>query len=424
MRRVIISIDPLCFHHNPECFSIFEYFHFLLDIRFIQPCTKVLEQFSHHHDRLPLEHSYRVFTMFNPAEIAIFVFLALPTQVFSLDFEAGLSHTSHKLAARADPGCPQLPVSSGGRKIGLVIDSSGSNYYTDPSNLRIAAAKELNSLLITKDQAGSSGHSDLVTVIDFDSYARVISPLGDPAHATFDGIDSEGGTYIADGIRVAIDELTNSTSGSTAHQTGVVVLTDGEDYSVDELLNQLTRARNESIRVAFGFLSPEAPAGEEDLLTAILKTGGIYSTISSAEAQKNFVNLVIAHGLTDIDNTSSANGTTILYPGLSIAGNVSAASGPKTYTYSAQAGEKLNFSVKAISGQKLDLTLRDTKSNKDLNTTVTDSSGNGGFLFDVTKATELGMDINTTNKTSGLFTIGFNSSVNRTYGSCRPSKTK
>lgn len=362
--------------------------------------------------------------MLNPTVIAILGLLALPTQVFSSGFGvAPLSHTSHKLVARADSGCPQLPASSGGRKIGLVVDSSGSNYYTDPSDLRIVAAKEFNSLLVTKDQAGPSGQSDLVTVIDFDSYATVISPLGDPANASFKGIDSSGGTYIADGVRLAIDELTNKKSGSTAHRTGIVVLTDGEDYSIDELVDQLTRARNESIRVAFGFLSPDYQTGEEGLLAAILKTGGIYSIMSTAEAQKNFVNLVIAHGLTDVDNTGSANGTTVLYSGLSIAGNVSAASGPKTYTYSAQAGEKLNFSVSAISGQKLDLTLRDAKSNKDLNSTATDSRGNGRFLFDVPKDTDLSLDINTTNKTAGLFTVSFNSSVNRTYGSCRPSNT-
>lgn len=362
--------------------------------------------------------------MHNSVISAGFVLLALPIQVSSLGFQVGaLDSTSHKLLARADSGCPQLPSSSGGRKIGLVIDGSPSNLYTDPSDLRIAAAKELNGLLITKDQAGPSGRSDLVTVIDFDSDGTVIYPLGDPAKARFDKLDFPGGTDIAAGISVAIDELTNNTSVSTAHQTGIVVLTDGEDFYFDDLLDQLARARNESIRVAFGFLSSEPPAGEEELLTAILNTGGIYSTISSAQAQRNFVNLVIAHGLADVDNTGSANGTTVLYPGLSIAGNVSAALGPKTYTYNAQAGEKLNLSVSAISGQKLDLTLRDTKSNKNLNTTVTDSSGNGGFFFDATKATELGLDINTTNKTAGLFTISFNSSVNRTYGSCRPSKT-
>lgn len=363
--------------------------------------------------------------MLKPTVIVIFGFLALSTQVFSSGFGVDpLSLTSHKLVGRADSGCLQLPAASGGRKIGLVIDSSGSNYYTDPSNLRIVAAKEFNSHLVTKDQAGPNGQSDLVTVIDFDSYAVVLSPLGDPANATFKGIDSVGGTYIADGVRTAIDELTKNKSGSTAHRTGIVVLTDGQDFSIDELVDQLTRARNESIRVAFGFLSPDYQTGEEGLLAAILKTGGIYSIMTTAEAQKNFVNLVIAHGLTDVDNTGSANGTTVLYPGLSIAGNVSAASGPKTYTYSAQAGEKLNFSVSAISGQKLDLTLRDAKSNKDLNSTATDSRGNGEFLFAVPKDTDLSLDINTTNKTAGLFTVSFNSSVNRTYGSCKPSNTK
>lgn len=323
------------------------------------------------------------------------------------------------LIARADPSCPELPTSSGGRKIGIVVDSSSSNLDTDPSNLRITAAKDFNGLLVTKDKAGPTGQPDLVTVIDFDSTASVIYDLGDPAKASFDSIDSSGGTDIAEGVKAAIDELTKDSSGTTAHRTGIVVLTDGEDVFLADLLHQLARARDQSIRVAFGFLSPQAPEGEADLLTAILNTGGIYSTIGSPTAQVDFVNLVVTHGLTDLDSASSANGTTALYQGLTIAGNVSATTGPKTFTYSAQAGEKLNFTVSALGGQELDLTLRDTKNRKDLNTTTTDSSGKGGFPFTATQAVELELDVATKNTTAGLFTVGFQSSVNRT-SACKP----
>jgi hypothetical protein len=205
-----------------------------------------------------------------------------------------------------------------GRKLGIVIDSSGSNQDTDPGNLRIAAAQAFNSMLVTDTQAGPP---DRVTVIDFDGSARVIYPLGDPAQASFDGIDSEGSTFIAGGVAAAIAELTKDPNDPTADVTGIVVLTDGQDADTTALQNQVSLASSLGIRVAFGFLSPpEIPIAKArakrastpraftssvpaELLTAILKTGGIFGTISSAEALRPFVDLVINRGPTNIDST-------------------------------------------------------------------------------------------------------------------------
>lgn len=54
----------------------------------------------------------------------------------------------------------QLAQSNGGRKIAIVLDSSGSMYYNDPEDLRITAGKALNSQLVTGQNA------DLVTVVE------------------------------------------------------------------------------------------------------------------------------------------------------------------------------------------------------------------------------------------------------------------
>ncbi|KAL9609116.1 MAG: hypothetical protein Q9167_006094 [Letrouitia subvulpina] len=360
--------------------------------------------------------------MFKLAAIASLA-LALPAQVLSVGLE-------HKWAPRADPDCTQLPTSNGGRKIAIVVDSSGSNADTDPSNLRIVAAKNLNNLLISKGQASSGKQSDLVTVVDFDYSATVIYPLGDPAGATndiFDSIDASGGTDIASGVEAAIDELTKNQGDVTAGRSGIVVLTDGEDSYLDPLLEQLARAKKLGIRVAFGFLSPQPPSDASDLLSAILDTGGIYSTITSDQAQEAFVNLVVSHGLTGVDNASgSAGGPTVLYAGLAIAGNVSSKSSPKVFTYSAQGGgEKLNFTVDALSGQTLDVKLRDKKSAKDIDTTTTDQSGHAELLYTASQAQELSLEISTTNATSGLFTVGFNSSLGRVNRAnpCKPTNT-
>jgi uncharacterized protein YegL len=146
------------------------------------------------------------------------LFLALPSSVISQSSCSG-----------------SIGTSTGGRKIGIVIDSSGSMVDTDPNNLRIVAGEAIASSLITKAAAGPNGHPDLVTVIDFDDSVRVVYPLGDPASVSFAGIDSSGGTYIAIGVQAAIDQITQNTGDVVAHVSGIVVFTDGEDSYVSTL---------------------------------------------------------------------------------------------------------------------------------------------------------------------------------------------
>ena len=258
----------------------------------------------------------------------------------------------------------------------------------------------------------------MVTVVDFDYSASVIYSLGDPAGAKFDGIDSSGGTDIASGVEAAINELTKNKGDVTAGRSGIVVLTDGES-SLTSTLKELQRAKQLGIRVSFGFLSENPPTSAADLLAAILDTGGVYSTITTAGAQQNFVNLVARNGLTGLDNTNS---NSVLYPGLAIAGNVSSSTGPKTYTYSAKGGEKLNFTVDAVSGQTLDVTLKDAKAKKDIDTASTDQSGHAELLYTPPSAVDLALEVTTKNATTGLFTVGFNSSiVGGVYGNgCKP----
>lgn len=328
--------------------------------------------------------------------------LILPTSVLSLATHQNFARQSNLL-------CPSLPTSNGGRKVGIVIDSSSSNTQTDPNRLRIAAGKQLNSALV---------QTDLVTVIGFSSSATTLYPLGNPAGAAnvFDKIPASGGTSIYSGVKQAIDELTKPNTGNTTGQSGIVVLTDGEDSSITQLIAQLTRAQSLGIRVSFGFLSPTLPAGVQTLLTAILNTGGRYGTISNAAGQQSFINSVLLNGLTGNDNGSGAS---VLYPDVAIAGRVSSTES-QTYSYTAQPGEKLNFTVLALSGQTLDLTLRDAKASTDIAKASTDAKGRGSLIYDATSTIDLGLVISTTNTTSGLYTVGVNSSLGtRSYsGQC------
>ena len=127
------------------------------------------------------------------------------TKFLSLILAAGSAFASpytNSHFRRQDTGtCQiQLATSNGGRKIAIVLDSSGSMSWNDPDNLRIIAGKSLNSQLVTASAATGNLKADLVTVVDFDDEATVIYPLGDPAGAdsSFDTIDSDGGTWIAE----------------------------------------------------------------------------------------------------------------------------------------------------------------------------------------------------------------------------------
>jgi hypothetical protein len=60
----------------------------------------------------------------------------------------------------------QLASSNGGRKVAIVLDSSGSMYTTDPYNLRITAGKALNNQLVSAAGATGGKKADLVTVVE------------------------------------------------------------------------------------------------------------------------------------------------------------------------------------------------------------------------------------------------------------------
>ncbi|KLU88614.1 hypothetical protein MAPG_07599 [Magnaporthiopsis poae ATCC 64411] len=264
-----------------------------------------------------------------------------------------LAHSGSSGVVRRDTGkCNiQLAASSGGRKVAIVLDSSGSMATTDPSRLRVAAGKALNNQLVPSAATGGK-KADLVTVVDFDSSARVIFPLGDPAQAgsSFDKIDSSGGTFIADGVKKATAELTKPGNDPTADRSGIVVLTDGEDSDTKGLITAIEAARAAGIRVSFGFLAPTADAFKPDLLSAILKTGGSYASFATADSIQSWLFLILSNGITASDNSSGA-GAAALLPGITVA--KLSGSQPVAFTYAAQAGEKLVFDVTSLSAQTL-----------------------------------------------------------------------
>ncbi|KAF2684198.1 hypothetical protein K458DRAFT_431769 [Lentithecium fluviatile CBS 122367] len=309
------------------------------------------------------------------------------------------------------------------RKISIVIDSSGSNSWTDPSNLRIQAGKDFNAKLTTAAQAGAGSVPDQVAVIDFDTSATVLYPMGDPAAAasTFDAIDSSGGTDIGSGISAGIDEIMKDEPGLFANRAGIIVLTDGEDGNPANQIAQFVRARLQGIRVNYGFLSPpvnpipkrslvkRAPA--PDIIAGILSTGGTFGIIESAQAQKNFIKLVLARGTTGVD---AAVGSSILISGVTVTENVTPAKTSHYFAYSAASGEHMNFTVTVSSGtEPLTAVLRSVRENKDIDTLTPVVGSPSTVSYDASGRTELELIVSMSpNATSDVvFSVGMDTNM-------------
>jgi len=153
--------------------------------------------------------------------------------------------------------------------VAFVLDSSGSMGWNDPDGYRKTAAKSFVDALIEGDKG---------CVVDFDSYARLTLGLTDKLDSVktaINGIDSDGGTDIGAGVRIANNELISKSSANRIK--AMILLTDGEG-SYDTSLTKQAKDNNIVIyTVGLG------TSVDSTLLTSIADgTGGMYFPVSSA----------------------------------------------------------------------------------------------------------------------------------------------
>lgn len=222
------------------------------------------------------------------------------------------------------------------RTLVVAIDSSGSNTTTDPSNLRITAAKEtIGSLTSLAEAQANNTVPDLAGAVDFDSGVTILSQLDDPdAVIPKITVDSSGGTDIAAGIDAAVQILENiNTAGLTGllkDKAAIVVFTDGNNNAGPlPVIQAIVNATLKGVRVHYGFLNPisftksgqvsvpsDAPPGyvrpeikinasalPVTIEEAVLASGGVYALIGDAESQVAFVRQIENRGFTNADNT-------------------------------------------------------------------------------------------------------------------------
>lgn len=270
------------------------------------------------------------------------------------------------------------------RAVVAVVDSSGSNTWTDPSNQRIVAAKESIRRLISDAEAqaqiaqGKNIRSDIAASIDFDDSVRVLSNFTDPDSVvpTLDAIDSSGGTSIDGGINAATTLFNNINAGGfkafIKDRAAMIVFTDGENGSGPvPVIQAIANATLKGIRVHYGFLqplvstppppfAPQSEPGAPEALPpppllspppglpatieqAVLQSGGVFARIGDAESQVAFIEQINSRGLTNSDNSSNAG--FILVGQANTSDELTDEVSGKSYDFSGQQNERARILV-------------------------------------------------------------------------------
>ncbi len=318
-----------------------------------------------------------------------------------------------------------------GRDLAIVIDSSGSNTDTDPGFLRVTAGQQFNASLTTAAAAGPDARPDRSAVVDFDTSATVISPLADPSAASFAGIDASGGTDIGSGVAAALGVLT-ADANEVRDRAGIVVLTDGMDNSPGGLASALSTAQSLGIRVSFGFLAPPpnpvpavraaragAGPGERratlrqtssgppvELVRAIDATGGIYSTINSAEAQRAFVQLVNANGAANLNDPFGSDDDGALAAGLARTARIANPRDSDRFTFLGERGRRLVVTVTPLEGQALSASAIDLPTGASVVGSRTPAGGGVTLVLRPRETSTLELTVSSPGAGSGLYTVG------------------
>ncbi|KAK4444799.1 hypothetical protein QBC34DRAFT_451686 [Podospora aff. communis PSN243] len=293
---------------------------------------------------------------------------------------------------------------------------------TDPNKLRLEAAKLLVGKLITSGSATAGQVPDKVAVVQFNDTSEVLYPLGDPSGAAskIDSVAAEGGTFIGSGVATAAEELTNGgTDTSGSGTTGILVLTDGMDDPVDlvsQTIEAINRAQQLGIRVSFGFLSNAAELQDPGIVASIIKSGGTFSTVKTAEDVPKLVAQALLNGLVGPPHTGSIP----LLPGLQTAALLAQTSF-NTFSYLAQPGEAFNITVTSVDPVSLKVTLKDAANGGEITSSVTDGSGVAFAKY--TAPSKMNITIEVTSNTgpaSGLFTVQLGSALDP----CKPNTSQ
>ena len=119
-------------------------------------------------------------------------------------------------------------------------------------------------------------------------------------------------------------------------------------------------------------------ADEQDLMAAVLRSGGTYSTLHNQDAVGRFLEHVVSRGLTQYDNARDT--ATLLPAGLAISDFVSPASEPRRFSFDAHSTGRMAVAVAPLSPWlALRVCVRHVRRNKVISEQIVGRGGNATF---------------------------------------------
>lgn len=209
-----------------------------------------------------------------------------------------------------------------------------------------------------------------------------------------DDIDLDCDTNTRPDIGAAMNELTHHSTPLPSNKTAVVVLTCARNSDLAEQIAHVWHAGDEGTRMHFGILPSKgqtlygpksrhetiltSQVREEDLITAVLRTGGTYSILHNREAIPRFVDHVISRGLTQYDNARDT--ATLLPVGLSISDYVMPELEPRRFSFDASYTDNVVIAVAPMTPRlALHITVRHVRRNTVLHEQHIGLGGNTTF---------------------------------------------
>jgi hypothetical protein len=176
-------------------------------------------------------------------------------------------------------GLVDLPGATGAGSYDFffVLDISGSMAWNDPENYRNQGVRRL--------VESFPPELDIrIGLCVFQSTARLVHPLTSDRQslvASLDTLVNGGGTNIAAGLNMALNEL--GTNGRSASQHFIVLFSDGDQTYGDARLV----AESADMPIHCFFLGPEISNGADLMRDISAYTNGLFSVVSNAESLKD-----------------------------------------------------------------------------------------------------------------------------------------
>jgi hypothetical protein len=236
-----------------------------------------------------------------------------------------------------------------GRRLALVLDSPAA------ADVGKAITSSLTSETKPGDRAG-----DEVSVSDAQS---TVYPLGDPANAVW---NVTSGNALAASVRRATQAF-NATKND-----GILILATASSGSgnISDLISAIEAAGTKGIRVSHGLITYQPNVARRalrfvarmlrarddgsrwannDVATAVLKTGGAYAVLNNADVQSQFAQHLLFWGVTNAEANAPK-----LYPDVT-----SVVNSELTYQYTLSEKKKVNATVAALNGGSASVALNE-----------------------------------------------------------------